>query len=123
MYDMQKLIAAGFTHGSNNKPGVDRTVASLEWALANLPNGGSTARTYAEEAARDLESRLMAAYVIQSLACLKSGNTALAHAEYKKAAVLNEFAQASDHRGVNAELINSALLQLAEWLRHAGIAV
>ena len=122
MKNLQTLIAAGFTHGAANNTGVDSTVSSLEWALANLPNGSSTARTYAEEAGKSLEARLMVSYVIQSLAYLNnSRNVALAHEAYKKAAVLNQLSQSSGNTYV--EIMNGALLELAEWLRQAGVAV
>lgn len=88
MQYLEQLVASGFSRNGDSSQGNDRTVSALDWALANVEGGGRTASTYAEQAGRELEARLFAAYVVQALAFLKNGNQRLAVQTYEKARML-----------------------------------
>jgi len=122
MQNLQQLIAAGFNRGHDNSPGMDRTVSSLEWALANLGNSG-TANCYAADAAGCLESRLIAAYVIQSIAHLNSGDRATALRKYQQACSLqNMAAEQSSFGGSTSNLVDEALSELARKFEQTRMA-
>lgn len=113
MQNLQQLIAAGHSNGHVNSPGMDRTVSSLEWALANIGNSG-TARCYADDAAGCLEARLVAAYVIQGIAHLKSGNNKAALVEYQKACALQRLVgDESSCGGAMSKQVEAAIVEFA----------
>lgn len=115
MQNLQQLIAAGFTHGhvSSRGLGMDRTVSSLEWALTNIGNSG-TARCYADDAAGCLEARLVAAYVIQGIAHLNSGDNQAALREYKKARAMQQLVgDDSSCGGAMSKQVEAAIVEFA----------
>lgn len=112
MQYLQQLIGAGFNRGHGNAPGMDRTVGSLEWALSNLGNSG-TARCYAADAAGSLEARLVACYIIQSIAYFNSGDIDAAVRECKRARGLQQLASDQDSfGGAMAAQVDAALAEL-----------
>ena len=121
MQKLQQLIAAGFNCGHTNSPGMDRTVSSLEWALTNIGNSG-TANCYADDAAGCLEARLIGAYVIQSLAHLKSGDRATALHKFQQALSLQEMAKGSSFGGSMSNQVDAVLSELAGMFEQQRIA-
>ncbi|HEY9732326.1 MAG TPA: hypothetical protein V6C89_10465 [Drouetiella sp.] len=118
MKNLELLIAAGFNRGHNGSSGADRTVSSLEWALANIGNSG-TACAYADDAAGCLESRLIAAYAIKSLSKLKCGDIAGASREYQKAMALQSLVAKPDSSsdGAMTAQIEAVLYELERMFR------
>ncbi len=113
MQNLQQLIGAGFTSGHHNSPGMDRTVSSLEWSLTNIGNSG-TASCYAADAAGCLEARLIAAYVIQGIAHLKSGNNKAALSEYQKARAMQQLVgEDSSCGGAMSKEVEAAIVEFA----------
>jgi len=114
MQNLRQLIAAGFNCGHDNSPGMDRTVSSLEWALTNIGNSG-TANCYADDAAGCLEARLIAAYTIQSIAHLNSGDRTSALQKYQQARGLQNLAASqSSFGGSMSKQIDAALSELEQ---------
>ncbi len=92
MPPLLQLASAGYHYGTSNNHGWDSTVGSLEYALTNLDeNEGNAfaAAAYSENAIRYLEARLLAGYVISSLAAINAGNLDLAEEEYGRAVLLS----------------------------------
>ncbi len=90
MAPLLQLVWAGYQYGIPSL-GCDSTVSSLECALTNLDedNGNAfAAAAYSENAIQYLEARLLAGYVISSLAAIKAGNLDLAQEEYGRAVLL-----------------------------------
>ena len=90
MAPLLQLVWAGYQYGIPS-PGWDSTVGSLECALTNLDeNEGNAfaAAAYSENAIQYLEARLLAGYVISSLAAINAGNLDLAEEEYGRAVLL-----------------------------------
>ena len=121
MQNLQQLIVAGFNRGHDNSPGMDRTVSSLEWALANVGNSG-TANCYADDAAGCLEARLIAAYVIQSMAHLKSGDRTTALQKYEQAISLQKLANRTSFGGSMSTQVDEALSELEHMFEQQRMA-
>lgn len=91
MPPLLQLVSAGYHYGSTSNHGFDSTVSSLECALTNLDEdkgNAFAALAYSENAIQYLEARLLAGYVISSLAAVKAGNLDLAEEEYGRAVLL-----------------------------------
>lgn len=125
MQHLKTLIGSGYRHGYTNGHGADGTVSSLEWALNHLDNEPSTAENYSFHAGSNLESRLFAAYVIRSLACIKLGENDKAKVEYNKAVTLSKLA--ADSHGlipsISAEQVEETLALVERRLRLAGVSL
>ncbi len=90
MPPLLQLVWAGYSYGLPSH-GYDSTVTSLEFALTNLDEDAGNvfaASAYSENAIQYLEVRLLAGYVISSLAAIKAGNLDLAQEEYGRAVLL-----------------------------------
>jgi hypothetical protein len=90
MPPLLQLVWAGY-HSAISNHGWDSTVSSLESALTNLDEekgNAFAAAAYSENAIQFLEARLLAGYVISSLAAIKAGNLDLAQEEYGRAVLL-----------------------------------
>lgn len=90
MAPLLQLVWAGYHYGLPSR-GYDSTVSSLEEALTSLDeNNGNAfaAAAYSENAIKYLEARLLAGYVIASLAAINAGNLDLAEEEYGRAVLL-----------------------------------
>ncbi len=111
MQNLQQLIAAGFNRGHDNSPGMDRTVSSLEWALANVENSG-TANCYADDAAGCLEARLIGAYAIQCMAHVKTGDWEAAVRKYQQARSLQELSNSASFGGSTSTQVDAVLFEL-----------
>lgn len=93
MPPLLQLVSAGYHFGSGtSNHGWDSTVSNLECALTNLDEdkgNAFAAAAYSENAIRYLEARLLAGYVISSLAAIKAGNLDMAEEEYGRAVLLS----------------------------------
>jgi len=90
MAPLLQLVWAGYHYGLPAH-GYDSTVSSLAHALTDLDEdkgNAFAAAAYSENAIRYLEARLLAGYVISSLAAIKAGNLDLAEEEYGRAVLL-----------------------------------
>lgn len=90
MPPLLQLVWAGYQYGIPSH-GWDSTVSNLECALTLLDEdtgNAFAAAAYSENAIQYLEARLLAGYVISSLAALKAGNLDLAQEEYGRAVLL-----------------------------------
>lgn len=90
MAPLLQLVWAGYNYGIPSH-GWDSTVSSLECALTNLDEdkgNAFAAQAYSENAIQYLEARLLAGYVISSLAAINAGNLDLAEEEYGRAVLL-----------------------------------
>lgn len=125
MQHLKDLAAAGYKHGYTNGHGADDTVSSLEWALQHLEGSPGTAATYSQGAIYSLEARLFSAYVISSLAAVKSGNLEFAKAEYDRAATIAKMTDKGPGKipSIDPVRVEETLALVERRLRQSGVTV